>query len=373
MRVDLNLTDDDLKKQKNHLRIKAILPTIKFLTGRGAKVVILSHRGRPARVQSSKFKVQSFSLKPFAKILSKLLKIPVRFIDFRGEFNVSKIRDTITRDSVILLENLRFFPEEGKNDKKFARRLASLGDFYVNDAFGVSHRKNASVAAITKFIPSCAGLLLEQEIKNLSRIMKNPKKPLVIILGGAKIPDKMGIIINFLKRADIFLTGGGVANTFFASQGIPLGKSLYEKELMPLARRLLNSGESKIILPIDSIIKSGAILDIGPYTGQKYAEIIKRAKTIVWSGPMGHIENPKFVRGSQTVAKAIIKSRAFAVIGGGETSSLFQSDAQKYAGNYAEIRRKKFRVSQRIFISTGGGAMLDYLAGKKLPGIEALK
>ncbi len=371
MRVDLNLTNDDLKKQKNHLRIEAILPTIKFLIARGAKVVILSHRGRPkikSKIKNQKsklqFKIQNdLTLKPFAKILTKLLKKPVRFIDFKGGFNrglnTSKIRNTITRDSIILLENLRFFPGERKNDKKFAGQLASLGDFYVNDAFSVSHRKNASVVAITKFIPSYAGLLLEQEIKSLRGVKSSPK-PLVVILGGAKISDKMGVIVNFLKRADMFLTGGGVANTFFASQKIPVGKSLYEKKMVSLARRLFNSNESKIVLPIDSIIKNGALLDIGPYTSQKYAEIIKRSKTIVWSGPMGYIENQKFTRGSQIIAKAIIKSRAFAVIGGGETIAVFQT-AQRKVG-----------VNPRIFLSTGGGAMLEYLAGKKLPGIEAL-
>lgn len=352
MRVDLNLTDDDLKKQKNHLRIEAVLPTIKFLISRGAKVVILSHRGRP---QSHK-RQKGFSLKPFAKILSKFLKKQVYFIN-SFDFNHIKTKIKNSRPkTVFLLENLRFLPGEQKNDKRLARNLAKIGDFYINDAFSVSHRENASVVAITEFLPSYCGLLLEKEIKNLSMTMKKPRRPLVIVLGGAKISDKIGLIINFLKRADVFLIGGGIANTFFASQKMPVGKSLYEKKMVPLARRLLKS--PKIILPIDSMVKNGAVLDIGPNTSQNYAEIIKKARTIVWNGPMGYIENPKFAKGSQVIAKAIIKSRVFAVIGGGETISLMSGI--------------KYKTSNKMFLSTGGGAMLEFLAGKKLPGIEAL-
>ncbi len=352
MRVDWNLTADDLKKQKKHLRIEAVLPTIKFLIGRGAKVVILSHRGRP----QSRKRQKRFSLNIFAKILSKLLKKPVYFIN---SFDFNRIKTEIKNSrpkTVFLLENLRFLPGEQKNDKVLARDLAKIGDFYVNDAFSVSHRENASVVAITKFLPAYGGLLLEKEIKNLSMTMKKPRRPLVIVLGGAKISDKIGLIINFLKRADVFLIGGGIANTFFAGQKIPLGKSLYEKKMVLLARRLLKS--PKIILPIDSMIKNGSVLDIGPNTSQNYAEIIKKARTIVWNGPMGYIENPKFAKGSQVIAKAIIKSRAFAVIGGGETISLMSGI--------------KYQASNKMFLSTGGGAMLEYLAGKKLPGIEAL-
>lgn len=348
----MNLTADDLKKQKKHLRIEAVLPTIKFLIGRGAKVVILSHRGRP---QSHK-RQKGFSLKPFAKILSKFLKKPVYFIN---NFDFNDIKREIKNSrpkTIFLLENLRFLPGEQKNDKRLARNLAKIGDFYINDAFSVSHRENASVVAITEFLPSYGGLLLEKEIENLSMTMKKPRRPLVIVLGGAKISDKIGLIINFLKRADVFLIGGGIANTFFASQKIPLGKSLCEKKMIPLARRLLKS--PKIILPIDSVIKNGAVLDIGPNTSQNYAEIIKKARTIVWNGPMGYIENPKFTKGSQMIALAIIKSRAFAVIGGGETISVMSGI--------------KHQISNKMFLSTGGGAMLEYLAGKKLPGIEAL-
>jgi len=206
---------------------------------------------------------------------------------------------------------------------------------------------------------------LEKEIKNLSRIMKNPKKLLVIILGGAKVSDKIGVIKNFLKevkgqksKINCFLTGGGVANTFFAAQGLPVGKSLYEKEMIPAARQLLKS--RKIILPVDAVRKDKKILDIGPKTAEKYSQIIKKAGTIIWNGPMGYIEDPKFTKGSKAITEAILKSRAFAIVGGGETTSI--------------ISNFQFPISKKnIFISTGGGAMLEYLAGKKLPGLEALK
>ena len=382
LRVDFNLTDDDLKKQKIPLRIKSVLPTIKFLIKKRAKVVILSHRGRPEKVSSIKYQVSNHTLKPFVKIISKILKNPVHFIDFDKKTNfvktedVQKIRASIN-GSIFILENLRFLPGEDKNDANLAKRLAGLGTFYVNDAFAFSHRKDASMVAITKFLPSYAGLLLEKEIKNLSQVMnpfdktqgsrrvyrgvKKPKQPLVIILGGVKVSDKIGVIKNFLKgqgsRVNCFLTGGGVANTFFAAQGLPVGKSLYEKEMIPAARQLLKS--RKIILPIDSAIQGKKILDIGPKTIKRYVEIIKKARTIVWNGPMGYIESPKFARGSKAISQAILKSQAFSVIGGGETISILPAACFK-------------PHASRLFVSTAGGAMLEYLAGKKLPGIEAL-
>lgn len=363
LRVDFNLTDDDLKKQKVPLRIKSVLPTIKFLLNRGAKVIILSHRGRPVKVSNIKYQVSNYTLKPFARILSRLLKKPVRFIDFKKGFDISKIRKTITltRDSIFLLENLRFFPGEDKNDRKFAKNLASLGRFYINDAFAFSHRSTASMVGIPKFLASYAGLLLEKEIKNLSKVMQKPKQPLVIILGGAKISDKIGVIKNFLKgqgsRVNCFLIGGAVANTFFAAQRLPIGKSLYEKQMVSTVKLLLRS--RKIILPIDSMIQGKKILDIGPKTIKRYVEIIKKARTIVWNGPMGYIESPKFARGSKAISQAILKSQAFSIIGGGETISILPAACFKLHAS-------------RLFVSTGGGAMLEYLADKKLPGIAAL-
>ena len=343
----------------------AVLPTIKFLTQRGTRVIILSHRGRPPQVKSLKLKVQSykkFSLKPFAEILSRLLKKPVHFIDFNiGKFGTSDVLRSSTSQilksireevelhkiSISLLENLRFFSGEEKNDKDFARLLASLGDIFINDAFAVSHRENASVAAITKFLPSYAGLILEKEIKNLDAVMKNFKKPLVVILGGAKVSDKIGLIKYFFKKADYFLIGGAIANTFFASQ----------------IQNYLNS--KKIILPVDTTVYQKKILDIGPETIKNYQRIIKKAKTIIWNGPMGMFEDKRFAKGTEEIAAAILKNKkAKIVIGGGETIASLRE---------FKILNLKFKIGQNIFLSTGGGAMLEYLAGKKLPGIEVLK
>ncbi len=362
LRVDFNIQKTDLSK--NHLRISAILPTINFLLKNKAKVVILSHRGRPIKSKISRLtitgtqKSQKYSLKPFVKILSSLLKKSVYFIDFKKEFNVSEIKKIINSPAgdIFLLENLRFFEGEEKNDKKFAKRLASLGDFYVNDAFSDSHRNNASITAITEFLPSYAGFSFKNEIENLDKAIKNFKKPLVVILAGAKISDKIGLIKNFLSRADYFLIGGGMANTFAAAQGLPVGDSLYENKMFFLARQFLKS--KKIILPIDTIVYKRQILDIGSRTIEQYSKIIKNAKTIIWNGPMGYIEDKRFRKGSEAIAGAILKSKAFSVIGGGETTSL--------------LKPKTYNLKPNLFMSTGGGAMLEYLAGKKLPGLEAL-
>lgn len=363
LRVDLNIENENI--QKDNLRILSILPTIKFLISRGVKLVILSHRGRPEeKLQIKIQKFNKFSLRPFAKILSFLLRKPVDFISFNELGLINKTKQKIQKakqGSVFLAENLRLFPEEEKNDAKFAENLASLGDFYINDAFSVSHRKNASVVAITKYLPSYAGLLLEKEIKNLDKIRGLARKRgLIIVLGGAKISDKIVLLNNFQKLADYFLIGGGIANTMFAGQGLPIGESLYESKMAPFAERLLKSLSKKIILPKDVIIDKRKILDIGPKTIEKYKNIIKKAKTIIWNGPMGYFENPKFAKGSQEIGKAIMANKkAFAVIGGGETISVVSS--------------VKCQASRNMFVSTGGGAMLEYLAGKKLPGIKALK
>jgi len=346
VRVDLNIEDE----KKDNFRLQAILPTLNFLLRNQAKIIILSHRGRPSG--NSKFEIRNskFSLKPFAEIFSQLLKKPVYFIE---NFNLMTC-DVISE--VGLLENLRFFPGEEKNDKKFAQSLATLGDIYINDAFAVSHRRNASVVAITQFLPSYAGLLLEKEIKNLDAVMENFQKPLVIILGGAKVSDKIGLIKNFLKKADYFLIGGAMANSFFAAQGLPIGDSLYESNI-----NLSTYEVNRLILPEDLIIHQRKILDIGLKTIKKYSEIIKKAQTIIWNGPMGYFEDKKFVQGTAGIAAAILKNKkAKIVIGGGETATA--------------IFNFQFTIFKKnVFISTGGGAMLEYLAGKKLPGIQALK
>ena len=369
LRADFNIEDTDLRGYEHgltrintvHPRIAAVLPAINFLTKKGAKIVILSHRGRP-NLKTYNLKLKTYTLKPFAAILSKLLKKPVAFIKFNTINNlltsdVNRLDLLKSKTRIFLLENLRFNPGEDKNDLKFAKKLASLGDFYVNEAFAFCHRPTASIMGISKLLPSYAGFSLEKEIKNLSKVMTGPKKPFIVILGGVKVADKIGLINNFWGKADKFLIGGGIANTFLAARGKQIGNSVYEKDKIVFARKLLKS--PKIILPVDVIIKNDSILDIGVKTRKNYAEIIKKAKTIIWNGPMGYIEDKKFKKGSEAVLEAILESKAFSVIGGGETTSLLQASSFKFQAN--------------VFISTGGGAMLEFLAGKKLPGIEALK
>ncbi len=364
LRVDLNIAE---KEARNSPRILGILPTIKFLINNGAKVVILSHRGRPNGFD------KKLSLKPFAGILSKLLNRKIKFI---SNFDFQKIKKEIEKsksNNIFLLENLRFLPGEKKNDLRLAKQLAKLGDIYINDAFAVSHRNVASVSAITKFLPSYAGLLLEKEIKNLSSVMKNSKKPLVIILGGAKISDKIGLIKNFLNRADYFLIGGGIAHNFLLAQGLPIGDSIFEEKTVDFAKKILKN--NLVILPVDYVIDKNRILDIGPNTVKLYSDIIKKSETIIWNGPMGYFEDKRFAKGSEAIAKAILNSKSFVVIGGGETASLFIRTNTDYTRTNTESGLYKSMLSphKSVFLSTGGGAMLEYLAGKKLPGIEALK
>ena len=349
LRVDFNISEKD----NNNPRLETALPTLKFLIEKKSKTVILSHRGS--------HRSKRLSLRPFADIVSKKLKQKVNFI---SHFNFLKISDDIKKSkpgSVFLLENLRFLPSEEKDDEKFAKQLASLGTFYINDAFGVCHRKNASISKIIKFLPSYVGFQLEKEIKNLSSVMKNAKKPLTIILGGAKISDKISLIKNFAPMADYFLIGGGIAHNFLLAQNLPIGNSIFEKSTIDFAKKMLkNDKTGKIILPIDYKIENKQILDIGPNTAKYYSDIISKSKTIIWNGPMGYFEDKRFIKGSEEIANAILKSKAFAVIGGGETTSLFQDS--------------RFKIQDsRLFISTGGGAMLKYLAREKMPGIAALK
>jgi phosphoglycerate kinase len=345
LRLDFNTEDD--------WRMKAVLPTIKFLLKNGCKIVILSHRGRPKSAADRKF-----SLRKDARELAQLLGRTVSFLD---RFDFARIRRTIAANpmrSVFLLENLRFMQGEERNDPKFAKQLASLGDFYVNDAFAVSHRANASVVAVTNYLPSYAGLELAAEIAHLSRVMVRPKRPLVVIVGGAKVSDKLDVVRSFRKKANWFLMGGGPANTLLAVRGMDVKRSLRERESDTSAMRAI-SRYPNLVLPVDYVWHQDAIVDIGPKTCAAFAKKIAEAKTIVWSGPLGLIDVKRYARGSRKIAEAIAHNRsALSVAGGGETVMFL----------------KKIRLDKKFtFISTGGGAMLDFLAGKKLPGIEALK
>lgn len=344
LRLDFNTEDD--------WRMLAVLPTIKFLLKRSAKVVIISHRGRPDGFD------KKFSLRKNAGTLSRLLQ---RKVIFLPDFDFRKIKATIgksPRGSLFLLENLRFDPGEEKNDPKFAKQLTSLADFYVNDAFAVSHRANASIVAVTKFLPSYAGFELEHEIQSLSRAMKNPKHPLVFIVGGAKAADKLDVIKSFKNKADWFLLGGGPANTILSLRGMNVKQSVRDTDPKDIKEMRTFSRSKKVLVPMDVRWHGDLIWDVGPKTVAMFTKKIAAARTILWSGPLGLIEKPEYARASIAVAKAIVKNRrAFSISGGGETVMFL----------------KKYKFDKKFsFISTGGGAMIDFLAGKKLPGIDAL-
>lgn len=346
LRINLDIEPEEFK---HSLRLKLAAEELKTFARKYGKVVILSHRGRPAH------RDKAFSLFPVKTSLEK--KLGMRIMFFK-KFDFKKIKQEITDSSakIFMLENLRFLKGELENSDVLAKNLASLGDIFLNDDFASSHRKNASISAITKFVRSEIGPLIKSEIRHLEPIRKNPKRPLIMIIGGAKISDKLGTIENLIGRSEYILTGGGAANTFFKAAGIEINGSLVEKKMIPQAKRLLRS--KKIVIPIDFRKQNNDILDIGPKTAKIYAKVIADAKTIVWAGPLGYIENPDFSKGSIAVLKAISKSRGKAIIGGGETTAF----ALKHG-----FRKKNG------FLSTGGGAMLEYLANKKTAGLKNLK
>ncbi|MFZ5928345.1 MAG: phosphoglycerate kinase [Acidobacteriota bacterium] len=369
MRVDFNVPlapgGQEITSDK---RIRAALPTIQYALEKGAALVLASHLGRPKGKPNPEM-----SLKPVAQRLSELLGRPVAMApDCIGE-EVEKMLPK--PGEVLLLENLRFHAGEEKNDPEFSRKLARLGDVYVNDAFGTAHRAHASTVGIIEFLkPAAAGLLMEKELEYLEKCTANPERPCVGILGGAKVSDKIEVIENLLKFADRLLIGGAMAYTFLKSQGKPTGRSLVEEDKVGLAKGLLEKAGDRILLPIDHVVaevleenapcevveeipegKMG--LDIGPKTREAYAEVIRGAKTVIWNGPMGVFEKKPFDAGTVAVAKAVAESGALSVVGGGDSEK-----AVKSAG-----------VADRIsHISTGGGASLEYLSGLVLPGVAAL-
>lgn len=375
LRVDFNVPLDEEGKIRDDSRIKAALPTINYLIEQKARVVVASHLGRPQGEY-----IPEFSLKPVAERLSDL--IPQNVIlapDVIGE-EVLKLKKELKEDQTLLLENLRFHKGERANDPSFAQLLAQEVDYYVNDAFGASHRSHASVVGIVQYVEkSAAGFLLKKEVDYLSKAVHSPPKPYVAILGGAKVSDKIPVIENLLDKADSILIGGAMAYTFFKAQGYEVGRSLVEEDKIELARLLLDRAQEEKVnfyLPSDHLVAaekdSGAEvktldspplpsdlmgLDIGPKTVEKYSEIIAKAKTIFWNGPMGVFEIDKFSQGTMKIAEALANSEALSIVGGGDT----------VAAVY------KAGVSKKIsHISTGGGALLEFMANKTLPGIEAL-
>ncbi|MFA6407841.1 MAG: phosphoglycerate kinase [Candidatus Paceibacterota bacterium] len=352
LRIDLNIVPG-----KDSFRLEAVIPTIKLLLKHKVRVVLLSHRGRPGANKGGDKK--EFSLLAFAPIIAEHLKVPFDFIVANRVGGYKKaVAESDAR--VILLENLRYFKGEEINDPTFAREFASLGDCYVNDAFAVSHRENASVSAITKYLPSFGGLQLEKELKYLGGVMKSPTHPLVVIIGGAKTADKLPLIERFWEDADAFLTGGGPGNTLLAAQGIPMHDSLYDKKLIFEMKPYAFS--EKVYTLVDAKIHKVQVLDIGPETAKEYTEVIKDARTIIWNGPVGLFEKEKFSYGTKVIWNAILENKkATVVVGGGETVASLK------------LVMSSFKVPKNVFLSTGGGAMLEYLSGKKLPGVEALK
>jgi len=359
LRLDLNVQDDELK---NSIRLDRAVESIQFLLKKGCRVLLVSYRGRPdvKRIGHDKKYRLKYSLKPVVREIERRMDERIAFVDYAPPSSWGKhLNGAKTR--IVALENTRFYKEENQNSPVFAKKIAQLGDIYVNDAFAMSHRDQASLCAITKFLPSYAGIALEKEIAFLDRVAKKQEKPFGLILGGAKVSDKLGVLERFYNKTQWVLVGGGVANTFFVAQGFPVGSSLYEKGMLNVAR--IWAQKEKIHLPIDLAVFGGAILDIGPKTVSFYQEYIRRAKVIIWSGPVGNIEKKSYRRGTEGIIRALLASRASCVVGGGETTSAFMT----------YLRAHKKKLPARIFLSSGGGAMLAYLAKEKLPAFEALK
>jgi len=374
-RVDFNVPLDDYQNITDDSRIRAVLPTLKYALDHQAKLIIGSHLGRPKGKV-----VPKMSLEPVAKRLGRLLEKEVKMAPDCIGAEVDKMVSQMKEDDVLLLENLRFHPEEEKNEDAFAKALAGLCDVYVNDAFAVSHRVNASVAAITKYAPvSAAGFLMQQELDYFKKAMADPQRPFVAVIGGAKVSGKLGALENMLRHVDKFVIGGAMANTFLKSMGYAVGKSLVEDDLLDTAREIMKKAAEKGIkfyLPVDAVVASNSdtkteikkvtvqeipqdwmVMDIGPATSLLYSEVLYDAKTIIWNGPMGVFEKDAFSRGSLAMVESVANSYALTIVGGGDT----------------DVVVNKAGESERIsYISTGGGAFLALLEGKTLPGVAAL-
>lgn len=379
VRVDFNvpLSKEDRSKIADDSRIRAALPTIDYLLENGAKVILISHLGRPGGEAN-----QEFTLKPVANWLSNHYGEKFEFLAADEVVNedVKEKVNELKDGEIALLENTRFVAGETKNDEAFAKELASLADLYVNDAFGTSHRAHASNVGVASILPSAVGLLIEKEIDVMGKALENPEHPFLSILGGAKVSDKIGVIENLITKVDTILIGGGMAYTFLKAQGKEIGKSLLEEDKMDLSLELLERAKEnnvEILLPVDVVIADDIAagveteivdidnipadkeaLDIGPKTAEIYAEKIKNAKTVVWNGPMGVFEIKEFSNGTNKVAHALAEADATTIVGGGDSALAIEM---------ADLKDKITHVS------TGGGASLEFLEGKDLPGISAIE
>ena len=375
VRVDFNVPLDEEGLILDDLRIRAALPTIQYLREQGAKVILCAHLGRP----KGKI-VESLRLAPIARRLAELQNAPVASAPDCIGAEVEAAVAALGEGEVLLLENLRFHPEEEANDRAFARRLAALADLYVNDAFGAAHRAHASTEAVARLLPAVAGLLMEKETEYLSRIIAEPERPLGAIIGGAKMADKMGVLRALLAKTDVLIIGGGMANTFLKAQGHAVGDSLVEDGQLPAARALIDEAaqrSGRLLLPIDVVVADRFaadarhktvpvdqvpdgwhILDVGERSVATYSEALRSCRTVVWNGPLGVAEFPQFARGSATLARLLAGLDAVTIVGGGETAAMV---------------REIGLAEQFDHISTGGGAFLQYLEGRELPGIAALR
>ncbi|NLZ54679.1 MAG: phosphoglycerate kinase [Thermoanaerobacteraceae bacterium] len=374
VREDLNVPLDENQNITDDTRIRAALPTLNYLIEKGAKVIIVSHLGRPKGKVNPKY-----SLAPVAKRLSELLGRDVAFAaNCIGEATENAVAKMNPKD-VLLLENVRFHEGEEKNDPEFAKQLAGLADIFINDAFGTSHRAHASTVGVAQLLPAGAGFLMQKEIEVMGKALENPERPFVAILGGAKVGDKIGVIKNLLDKVDMLLIGGGMAYTFLKSQGHEIGQSLLEPDKIDLAASLLKEAEEKnvkLLLPDDVVITSKLEeglpyetvpvskiptekmgVDIGEKTRKKFADAIKEANTVVWNGPMGVFEMKVYAQGTLAIADAMAKSEAVTIIGGGDSAAAAEQLGFAKAMTH---------------ISTGGGASLEFLEGKELPGVAAL-